>query len=93
MAGALKNMLDWLVGALEFPDKPIALITTSQRAEYAPAQLEAGADHNVGAGRGAGARDAAAARQDFVREGNITADPDLAGQLRGVIATLIRQSS
>ncbi|MDB5393525.1 MAG: reductase [Rhodospirillales bacterium] len=40
MAGALKNMLDWLVGALEFPDKPVALITTSQRAEYAPGQLK-----------------------------------------------------
>jgi chromate reductase len=40
MAGALKNMLDWLVGALEFPGKPVALITTSQRAEYAPEQLK-----------------------------------------------------
>lgn len=32
-------MLDWLVGALEFPGKPVALITTSQRAEFAPEQL------------------------------------------------------
>jgi NAD(P)H-dependent FMN reductase len=40
MSGALKNMLDWLVGALEFPGKPVALITTSQRAEYAPGQLK-----------------------------------------------------
>jgi chromate reductase len=40
MAGALKNMLDWLVGALEFPGTPVALITTSQRAEYAPEQLK-----------------------------------------------------
>jgi NAD(P)H-dependent FMN reductase len=40
MAGALKNMLDWLVGALEFPGKPVATITTSQRAEYAPEQLK-----------------------------------------------------
>ena len=40
MAGALKNMLDWLVGALEFPGKRVALITTSQRAEYAPEQLK-----------------------------------------------------
>jgi len=40
MAGALKNMLDWLVGALEFPGKPVALITTSQRAEFAPEQLK-----------------------------------------------------
>jgi chromate reductase len=40
MAGALKNMLDWLVGALEFPGKPVATITSSQRAEYAPEQLK-----------------------------------------------------
>jgi chromate reductase len=40
MAGSLKNMLDWLVGALEFPGKPVATITTSQRAEYAPEQLK-----------------------------------------------------
>jgi chromate reductase, NAD(P)H dehydrogenase (quinone) len=40
MAGALKNLLDWLVGAVEFPGKPVALITTSQRAEYAPEQLK-----------------------------------------------------
>ena len=40
LSGALKNLLDWLVGALEFPDKPVALITTSQRAEYAPGQLK-----------------------------------------------------
>lgn len=40
MAGACKNMLDWLVGALEFPGKPVATITTSQRAEYAPEQLK-----------------------------------------------------
>jgi chromate reductase len=40
MAGALKNMLDWLVGAMEFPGKPVATITTSQRAEFAPEQLK-----------------------------------------------------
>lgn len=36
---ARSRTLDWLVGALEFPGKPVSLITTSQRAEYAPAQL------------------------------------------------------
>ena len=39
MAGALKNLLDWLVGGPEFVGKRVALITTSQRAEFAPAQL------------------------------------------------------
>lgn len=29
--GAFKNLLDWLVGSLEFPGKPVALLNTSAR--------------------------------------------------------------
>jgi chromate reductase, NAD(P)H dehydrogenase (quinone) len=39
VAGSMKNALDWLVSSLEFPDKSIALINTSQRAFHAQAQL------------------------------------------------------
>lgn len=39
VAGALKNALDWLVGSLEFPEKPVAVINASQRASHADAQL------------------------------------------------------
>jgi chromate reductase, NAD(P)H dehydrogenase (quinone) len=39
IAGSMKNALDWLVSSSEFPEKPIALINTSQRAIHAPAQL------------------------------------------------------
>lgn len=39
MPGALKNALDWLVGSLEFPEKPVALINTSPRAVHAQGQL------------------------------------------------------
>jgi chromate reductase len=39
IAGSMKNALDWLVSSLEFPEKPVALINTSQRAIHAPAQL------------------------------------------------------
>ncbi len=39
VAGVLKNALDWLVGSLEFPDKPVALINTSPRATHALASL------------------------------------------------------
>jgi NAD(P)H-dependent FMN reductase len=39
VAGAMKNALDWLVGSLEFPDKPVALINASQRAVHADAHL------------------------------------------------------
>jgi len=32
--GAFKNLLDWLVGALEFPGKPALLLNTSARASH-----------------------------------------------------------
>jgi chromate reductase len=38
--GAFKNLLDWLVSALEFPDKPVALLNASAReSEHAQAAL------------------------------------------------------
>jgi NAD(P)H-dependent FMN reductase len=37
--GVLKNALDWLVGSLEFPGTPVALINTAPRAVHAQAQL------------------------------------------------------
>jgi chromate reductase, NAD(P)H dehydrogenase (quinone) len=39
VSGTLKNALDWLVGSLEFPGKPVALINASQRATSADAHL------------------------------------------------------
>jgi NAD(P)H-dependent FMN reductase len=39
IAGAFKNALDWLVGSLEFPGKPVAIFNTSPRATHAEAQL------------------------------------------------------
>jgi len=39
VAGAMKNALDWMVSSLEFPDKPVALISASPRATHADAQL------------------------------------------------------
>jgi len=40
VSGVMKNALDWLVGSLEFPDKPVALINTSPRATHALAALK-----------------------------------------------------
>jgi NAD(P)H-dependent FMN reductase len=37
--GALKNLLDWLVGSVELPGKPVALLNTSPLSVHAPAQL------------------------------------------------------
>jgi NAD(P)H-dependent FMN reductase len=39
VSGVMKNALDWLVGSLEFPSKPVALINTSPRATHAMAAL------------------------------------------------------
>lgn len=37
--GVLKNALDWLVPSVEFPGKPVALLSTSRSATHAQAQL------------------------------------------------------
>jgi chromate reductase len=91
MAGALKNMLDWLVGALEFPDKPVGLITTSQRAEYAPAQLKL-----VLTTMSARIVDGACITLPLLGRTltpeQIAADQGLAGALRTVIAALIEKA-
>lgn len=34
LPGAFKNLLDWLVGALEFPGKPVLLLNTSARGSH-----------------------------------------------------------
>jgi chromate reductase, NAD(P)H dehydrogenase (quinone) len=39
IAGVMKNALDCLVGSIEFPNKPVALINTSLRATHALAAL------------------------------------------------------
>jgi chromate reductase, NAD(P)H dehydrogenase (quinone) len=39
VAGSMKNLLDWLVGSIEFPGKPVAIINASPRAVHAQAQL------------------------------------------------------
>jgi NAD(P)H-dependent FMN reductase len=39
LPGSFKNALDWLVGSIEFPGKPVAMISPSARSTYAQAQL------------------------------------------------------
>lgn len=39
VAGSMKNALDWLVGSLELPGKPVALINVASRAVHSDAQL------------------------------------------------------
>jgi chromate reductase, NAD(P)H dehydrogenase (quinone) len=39
LPGAFKNALDWLVGSVEFPGKPVAILMASSRATHARTQL------------------------------------------------------
>lgn len=39
ISGPMKNALDWLVGSVDFPYKPIMLINTSPRAQHAQEAL------------------------------------------------------
>jgi NAD(P)H-dependent FMN reductase len=39
LPGAFKNALDWLVGSIEFPRKPVAVLMASSRATFARDQL------------------------------------------------------
>ena len=88
MPGSLKNLLDWLVGSVDFPGKLVTLLAASERSVYAQAQLAEvlrtmsarliPADACVAVPLSSRAMDAAA----------IAADPVLAQILRGAIAAL-----
>ena len=87
MPGALKNLLDWLVGSIDFPGKLVTLVAASERSVYAQAQLtevlrtmsaRLVPDECVVLPLPSRAMDAAA----------IAADPALAATLRGAIAAL-----
>jgi NAD(P)H-dependent FMN reductase len=86
--GSFKNLLDWLVGSVEFPGKPVALLNTSHLSMHAPAQLTeilttmnarliTNASVTITVGR---QRDAAA----------VAADAELATRLSGAIAEFVR---
>jgi NAD(P)H-dependent FMN reductase len=85
VAGVMKNALDWLVGSLEFPGKPIALINTSPRATHALAALtltlETMSAHLV-----SGASLTLPLLGTAIDEDSIVANNDLAEPLRGAIA-------
>lgn len=87
--GAFKNALDWLVGSVEFPGKPVALLSTSPRAIYVQAQLtevlttmnaRIVAEASVTLSLPSRRHDAAA----------IAADPALSEVLRNAVTALVR---
>jgi chromate reductase, NAD(P)H dehydrogenase (quinone) len=87
--GALKNALDWLVGSVEFPDIPVALINASPRSTSADAQLRL-----TLATMSARLVEAASITLPLLGQGfdadAIVADATIAGQLRAALAALAR---
>jgi len=87
--GTLKNALDWLVGSLEFPDKPVALINASPRATHALASLTTTLE-TMSARIVAEAGVTLPLLGTMLRADDIVADAALAGSLRRAVAAFVR---
>lgn len=89
IAGALKNALDWLVGSVEFPTKPVALINASPRAFHADAQLR-----EILATMSARLVDKASVALPLLGRHlsaqEIAADPELSAKLRTAVNDFVR---
>ncbi len=87
--GALKNLLDWLVGGEEFIYKPIALLNASPRAAHAQASLQ----ETIRTMSGNVIEEASIAVPLLGRSldpASIAADREIADPLRGAIAAFAR---
>src|SRR4051812_7048504 len=87
--GALKNLLDWLVGGEEFIYKPIALLNASPRATHAQASLR----ETIRTMSGNIVENASIAVPLLGKTPGpaaIAADPEFAGPIREAIATFAR---
>jgi chromate reductase, NAD(P)H dehydrogenase (quinone) len=87
--GALKNLLDWLVGGEEFIYKPVALLNASPRATHAQASLR----ETIRTMSGNVVEEASIAVPLLGRSIDpeaIAADPEIAGLLRQALAAFQR---
>lgn len=87
--GALKNLLDWLVGGEEFIYKPVALLNAAPRASHAQASLR----ETIRTMSGNIVEEASIAVPLLARNPDaaaIAADPELSVPLRAAIAELAR---
>jgi chromate reductase, NAD(P)H dehydrogenase (quinone) len=86
--GSFKNLLDWLVGSTEFPDKPVALLNTSPMSVHAPAQLaEVLTTMNARLIREASITVQPRSRGSSPHD--IAADPELSATLRNAIVAFV----
>ncbi len=85
VAGAFKNLLDWLVGGSGLPGKPVAQLHATGRADHAPAQTaETLRTMSARLVDGASATVEVAGRPAAA----LAADPAAAGVLRSALAAL-----
>jgi len=87
--GALKNLLDWLVGGEEFIYKPVALLNASPRATHAQASLR----ETVRTMSGCIVQEASVAVPLLGRPADpqaIAADPELSALLRAALTAFAR---
>src|SRR3982751_3204393 len=87
--GALKNLLDWLVGGEEFIYKPIALLNASPRATHAQASLRETV-RTMSGNLVENASIAVPLLGKALDPAAIAADPELSVLLRGALAELVR---
>jgi len=87
--GALKNLLDWLVGGEEFIYKPVALLNASPRATHAQASLR----ETIRTMSGNIVEEASIAVPllgKTLDPAAMAADPEIADLLRGALAAFVR---
>ncbi len=86
--GSLKNLLDWLVASIEFPAKPVALISASARSVHARAQLTEVLT-TMAARIVPEASVSITLPARTIDAGSIAADPAIAQTIRAALATLM----
>jgi NAD(P)H-dependent FMN reductase len=87
--GFLKNALDWLVGSLEFPGMPVALISGSPRAVHAQTQLRE-IMVTMSARLIEQACTTLSLPNNLITAQGIASDPQLADQLRLALSSFVR---
>jgi NAD(P)H-dependent FMN reductase len=92
VAGAMKNLLDWLVSSLEFPGKPVGLINTAPRAFHADAALKETLT-TMSAKLVPGACIAVPIAGRLTDPKEIAADPQIGGRLMEAVEELARAAT
>jgi len=86
--GAFKNLLDWLVGSLEFPGKPVALLNACGRGSHHAQDALAEVLRTMSARVLGGACGTVALPGVGCRCEDVLADPERCAELRALLAAL-----